>query len=1046
MTYSKPFPSALMRHLLFLLTALVLLLSSGLRPSQAAQNPVVVGSARFTVITPQCIRLEYAPGGAFMDAPSLFAANRAAHFDGFRLAQAGGATVIDTGAIRLTYTPDSLSFSGSNLRAEIRKGAQPALWAPGAVSLGNLGGTARTLDGVVGPFDLGQGILSRDGWYLLDDSRSPLLTAGWVQSRPQTAGTDWYLFGYGDDYRAALKSLTAVGGPVPLPRKYALGVWYSRYWPFSSDDYRQIVREYGQHDFPLDNMVLDMDWHEDGWTGWSWNRKLLPDAEALLPWLHSQGLHITLNLHPADGVAPHEDRYAAFMQSMGADPAAKQTLPFDAGSKTYMDALFSTVFAPLEKDGVDFWWLDWQQYPNTHAVPDLANLFWLNTLLYNHTAQNGQRGLSFSRWAGWGDHRHPIHFSGDANTGFPMLAFEVPFTSTAGNVGCFFWSHDIGGHMGGRNEESYARWCQFGATSPVLRSHSTRDAQTDRRPWNYPSWAENSMRASSHLRSELFPYIYTSAAQSARETVPLDRPLYFDNPRVENAYHNAQEYLLGDNLLAAPIVTAGAGPGHVASQTVWFPSGSWYNYFTGERYTGNTDALVAADINEFPLYVRGGIPIPMQLYTPRMGTAPLATLRVRCYPGADGQTGRSTLYEDDGVTTAYARGQSATTPLSYTRQGNTVTVTVGATRGRWAGQPARRAVVIELPDTAKTTKATLNGRPLSVAYDAATDTNIIKLPARPIGQAVAVVVQAKAGGWDALQIRAAERCARGVTGLSSTTLLLPAWLGPMPRAASVARILLADTGTGKTPSPLTPTQQETLLSTLGVGLVRKNEGTYLYHGAMRDLFYAPRGVIDGDQVQVAGQAAVALPLSGAPLQVSGPPHTWRGRTVVMPVQVSFSIQGKTYHLSATPPPDNALMTDDNVAGTAKVTVSGTEGGYSAEGAVDGAVGGYPDDKAQEWSAGSTVGATLTLTWATPQTIGHILLYDRPNLTDQITSGLITFSDGSTLPVGALPDDAKTPFDLHFPAKTVTSLTFKVTGVKAGTQNAGLSEIAVFQAK
>ena len=154
---------------------------------------------------------------------------------------------------------------------------------------------------------------------------------------------------------------------------------------------------------------------------------------------------------------------------------------------------------------MDFWWLDWQQGPDTRSVPDLTNLFWLNTLLYQHTAQNGQRGLSFSRWAGWGDHRHPIHFSGDADTGFPTLAFEVPFTSTAGNVGCFFWSHDIGGHMGGRNEESYARWCQFGATSPVLRSHSTRDAQTDRRPWNYPAWAENSMRASFHLRSELVP-------------------------------------------------------------------------------------------------------------------------------------------------------------------------------------------------------------------------------------------------------------------------------------------------------------------------------------------------------------------------------------------------------------------------------------------------------------------------------------------------------------------------------------------------------------
>ncbi len=1017
MTHSKPRPGASLRRLPALLPALALLLLGALQSAKAASNPVVVGSARFTVITPQCVRLEYSPNAAFVDAPSLFAANRAARFDGFRLAQVGGATVIDTGAIRLTYTPNGLSFSGSNLRAEIRRGAQPALWAPGATNPGNLGGTARTLDGATGPFDLGQGVLSRDGWYLLDDSRSPLLTADWVQSRPKTAGTDCYLFGYGDDYRAALQSLTAVGGPVPLPRKYALGVWYSRYWPFSSDDYRKIVQEYGQHDFPLDNMVLDMDWHEDGWTGWSWNRKLLPDAETLLPWLHSQGLHVTLNLHPADGVAPHEDRYAAFMRAVGADPVTKQTLPFDAGSKAYMGALFSTVFTPLEKDGVDFWWLDWQQYPDTRSVPDLTNLFWLNTLLYDHTAQNGQRGLSFSRWAGWGDHRHPIHFSGDADTGFPMLAFEVPFTATAGNVGCFFWSHDIGGHMGGRNEESYARWCQFGATSPVLRSHSTRDAQTDRRPWNYPAWAEDSMRASFHLRSELFPYLYTSAAQSARETVPLDRPLYFDNPRAEDAYHNAQEFQLGDNILVAPIVSAGVGPGRVASQTVWFPAGAWYDLFTGERYAGDTDALVAADINEFPLYVRGGVPIPMQPYTPRMGTAPLTTLRVRCYPGADGATGRSTLYEDDGVTTAYEHGQSATTPLSCTRHGGAVTITVGATQGHYTGQPARRTVVIELPDTARAIKATVGGRPVAVAYDAVTDMNRITLPARPVGSAVAVVVQAAPTGWNALHRLAVER---RMTGLG---------LGPTSNPAAPV-----------------PADLETVLATAGVGLVHKNQGAYLYHGKMQDLFYAPRGVLDGDQVQVAGQAAVALPLSGAPLQVSGPPHVWRGKTVFGPAQVSFRIKGVTYHLPAVPPTDDALTSEDNVAGVAKVTASGVEGGYSIDGATDGVVGGYPGDKSQEWSAGGTVGATLTLTWATPQTIDRILLYDRPNLTDQITSGEIAFSDGTTLSVGALPNDAKTPLTLRFPAKTVTALTFKVTSVKPGTENAGLAEIAVFRAK
>ena len=134
--------------------------------------------------------------------------------------------------------------------------------------------------------------------------------------------------------------------------------------------------------------------------------------------------------------------------------------------------------------------------------------------------------MSFSRWGGWGDHRNPIHFSGDAGTRWPMLEFEVPFTTTAGNVGCFFWSHDIGGHTGGRNEESYMRWVQFGATSAALRSHSTRKPDMDRRPWTYSRQAEDSMRLSFHLRSELFPYIYSSAWQSCAESVPLSRPMY----------------------------------------------------------------------------------------------------------------------------------------------------------------------------------------------------------------------------------------------------------------------------------------------------------------------------------------------------------------------------------------------------------------------------------------------------------------------------------------------------------------------------------------
>lgn len=269
--------------------ALLAFLLLPLVPASAVPTSQTVsadGNARFTVITPYCIRLEYASNGRFVDAPSLFAVNRAARAPA-QVKWSAGSVTINTDAIRLTYTPDGLPFSAANLHADIRRGQQTVRWTPGAPNSGNLGGTIRTLDGADGPVDLGQGLLSRNGWFLLDDSHTPLLTPTWVMARPADAGTDWYLFGYGDNYRAALGSLAAVGGPVPLPRKYALGAWYSRYWPYTEGDYHTLVAEYAQHDFPLDNMVLDMDWHKDGWTGWSWNRSLLPDAEALLPWFHT---------------------------------------------------------------------------------------------------------------------------------------------------------------------------------------------------------------------------------------------------------------------------------------------------------------------------------------------------------------------------------------------------------------------------------------------------------------------------------------------------------------------------------------------------------------------------------------------------------------------------------------------------------------------------------------------------------------------------------------------------------------------------------------
>ncbi len=961
----------------------------------------VSGYARFTVITPTLIRMEYDPVAVFVDEPSYFAIDRDHRFRSAVITTTPTGLSIDTGVLRLTYVNDNQPFSSANVTAVVHRGATPVVFNPAPSSEGNLGGTTRTLDNWNGAGKLDDGVVSRAGWYVLDDSHQPLLDDGWVHER-EDVEEDWYLFGYGLDYKAAISSLTSIGGKVPMPRSYALGAWYSRYWPYTADAFKNIVQEYDSHDFPLDVIVLDMDWHEDGWTGWSWNRSLIPDPADLLGYFHQHGLAATLNVHPADGVAPYEDAYPGFMTTLGLDPASGSTVPFDAASQTYMNALFSQVHAPLSQVGADFFWLDWQQYPYTLGLPHLENIPWLNELYYRYSSQNHVRGLSFSRWGGFGDHRHPIHFSGDASTAFEMLAFEVPFTSTSGNSGLFYWTHDIGGHNRGRNEESYTRWCQFGAFSAVLRSHSMQDPDMDRRPWTYPAWAEASMKISFQLRSRFFPYIYSSVWQSSSTSVPLLRPMYLDDAASEDAYHQPQEYAFGDSLLVAPIVEPGAGPARLGRQVVWFPAGTYYNYFTGERFDGPGEHLVAATINELPLYIKAGVPVPTRPFTRRMGTTPVSNLEVRCYPGADGQQSTYILYEDDGLTTANATGAFATTKLTCERHGNDVTVTIDPAAGTFTGQVGQRSYTIEVPATVKATAAALDGAAASAVYSAADAINRVTIPARSIHMGTAVRVTAVPLDPGETRRRAfAARVGLDPADKTIDQLTQAAWA-----SASNGALRLA------------------ILAASGAGIVFKNTNVYGYPAASTMKAY--------QEPWSTASAAVTSSWSGAEETQKGT-VAYAGTTVVLyspPIHFDFDHPGIDLAKSAT------------------AQFSSLEAPETT-GIADGLVGGYPGDRGQEWStSGESTNAWVQLKWPTPQSVSSIILYDRVNADDQVTGGVLSFSDGSTLAVGPLRNEPLSAASqgsdvITFPAKHVTWVKFTVTSVSASTMNIGLSEMAVY---
>ena len=700
-----------------------------------AANPLVFGNNRLSVITPTLLRLEYAKDGKFVDDPTMFAYDRTSMLpaDSLDIRRADdGWYEITTPALRIRYNADGFPFSTSNLNVFYTLNGKEKKFTNRFITKNNLGGPVETLDRVTKEIPMDEGLLSKDGWYIIDDGRADLLKDGWLHPRDtRTSLQDEYCFIYGNDYKAALASLGAISGKVPMTRKYIHGVWYCRYWDYTSDEFLDIVRGYDENDFPLDNLVMDMGWHTNdatvgtghnghlNWNGYTWNKQLIPDPKALIDSVHARGLTVSLNDHPHDGIRPHEHNYAEFAAALGSDGS---TVPlFDLSDRNYMEKFFEYAHRPHEKRGVDFWWLDWQQnylYPYVHGC-NTRSLSWINHLYYRDTERNGKRGVGYSRWAGWGDHRHPVQFSGDSQANWEMLAFEVKLTAASGNGGCYYWIHDTGGFRGEPNPELTVRWTQFSALSAALRVHSTKDARLDRRPWISGDDETDAMRRMYHFRSELMPYVYSSVWQVHSTMIPLNRPMYIDYGNQKKSFDQPQQFTFGDLLLAAPISTPGKGDRKMASQKVWFPAGEvWYDYFCHDRYDGGQTLDIEKPLDEFPLFVRGGWVLPMQPYTPRPASTDLTNLVMRVYPAAADADNTYTLYEDDGISDDYTRGGFATTALQYTQKDGRQCVTVYPAQGTYNGQVNKRAYTLQLPALADGATVKVNGKKAKVKVGA----------------------------------------------------------------------------------------------------------------------------------------------------------------------------------------------------------------------------------------------------------------------------------------------------------------------------------------
>ncbi|WP_341465711.1 TIM-barrel domain-containing protein [Clostridium pasteurianum] len=289
------------------------------------RDAVVQGSNyRFTVLTSKLIRLEYNSKGLFEDRATQTVLNRNFPVPQFEIIDKENSLEIITDDVHMIYNKGKFTKSGLSFQVRGNVTNYHSIWHFGEETT-DLKGTTRTLDHADGEIPLEHGLISKNGFSVIDDSHSLIISKdGWVVPRNEET-IDFYFLGYGHSYQECLKDFYTLCGKTPLLPRYTLGNWWSRYHKYTETEYKELMKRFEKEQIPFSIAVIDMDWHlvdidpkfGSGWTGYTWNKDFFPDPEGFMNWLHKNHMKITLNVHPADGVRSFEDNYIKMAKALG---------------------------------------------------------------------------------------------------------------------------------------------------------------------------------------------------------------------------------------------------------------------------------------------------------------------------------------------------------------------------------------------------------------------------------------------------------------------------------------------------------------------------------------------------------------------------------------------------------------------------------------------------------------------------------------------------------------------------------------------------------
>jgi len=518
-----------------------------------------------------------------------------------------------------------------------------------------------------------------------------------------------YYFFQGPSIKKILARYADLTGHMPLPPLWALGNQQSRYSYYPDSLAEEVVRKYRADDLPLDVLHLDIHFM-NGYRPFTWDPQRFPDPKAFTGRLRAQGVKVVTIVDPgikyqppAEGardaashpeLAPQDQSYYVYNQGQAQDFFLKRK-----DGRPYIARVWpgESVFVDYTLDPAARWWGDLHRAYTDNGVAGIwndmnepsdfndqtgksqmdvvtndggtyspyagnRNVFALNE---NRATYQGlqrllpnQRPYVITRAAYAGIQRYATMWAGDNRSTWEALSVSLPMFMTLGLSGEPFVGSDVGGFVGRTDAELLVRWYQVGFLTPFCRNHAGMESP-DHEPWRFGKYYEDIIRRYLKLRYRLLPFLYTALEESHRTGVPLFRPLLLNYQEDENTLGIDDEFMIGSDLLAAPVLKP-----NLTSRLVYLPAGVWFDYWTSARFDGGRMVRVEAPLETVPLFVRGGAILPLGPEMNYVGEKPADPLRFEVYPDVRGEASAS-LYEDDGLTEAYQQGSFRQITVSY---------------------------------------------------------------------------------------------------------------------------------------------------------------------------------------------------------------------------------------------------------------------------------------------------------------------------------------------------------------------------------------------